>query len=91
MDPKAVAEDKTRPTLDTILKELQEVVSETESQCDLAMEVEDILCGTKHPPTPFADDEVSAGKLPELAQLIRYIKERQTLLGNTLGRLRGVV
>ena len=91
MDPKAVAEDKTRPTLDTIFKDLQEVVSETESQCGLAMEVEDILCGPTHMRTPFADDAVSAGKLPELAQLIRDIKERQVLLSNTLGRIRGVV
>ena len=91
MRPETVAGCEAQHTLDTILKELQEVVSETESQCGLALEVEDILCGTTHPRIPFADDKVSAGKLPELAQLIRYIKERQTLLGNTLGRLRGVV
>ena len=91
MRPETVAECEAQHTLDTILKELQEVVSETESQYGLAMEVEDILCGPTNMRTPFADDEGSAGKLPELAKLIRYIKERQTLLGSTLVRLRGVV
>jgi hypothetical protein len=92
MDPRAVAEGEKQPTLDTILKDLQEVASETESQCSLARSIEDVLCGPGQAQTPSEGATVAAvGKLMEATRLIQDIKERQSVLNNTLGRIRGVV